>query len=76
MKKNGEFVACGIYDLTGMITIQNRTASSTEKRFMIEKGTNSKGCFVTRINKAIRKVYVVEGMFDFLTLAQYAENVI
>ena len=43
---------------------------------MIEKGTNSKGVFITDIDKSVRKVYVVEGMFDFLSLAQYFPNVI
>lgn len=42
IRRNGEYVACGIYDLSGLISIQNRTASSTDKRFMIEKGSNSK----------------------------------
>lgn len=76
IRRNGEYVSCGIYDLSGLISIQNRTASSTDKRFMIEKGSNSKGVFITDINTENKMVYVVEGMFDFLSLAQYAENVI
>ncbi len=76
IRRNGEYVACAIFDLSGLISIQNRTASATDKRFMIEKGSNSKGVFITDINPENKMVYVVEGMFDFLSLAQYAENVI
>lgn len=57
-KDNGGRVSCGIYDESGIITLQSRDIN--EKRFMIEKGTSSKGCFVSDINKDVKRAYVVE----------------
>lgn len=74
IKNNNEYVACAIYDLTGMISIQNR--SIKEKKFLIEKWSNSSGCFLSDIDMEKKIVYVVEGMFDFLTLAQHGVNTI
>jgi len=74
IKNNLWYVCCSLYDEKWIITIQNR--SITEKKFMIEKWTNSKWCFISDINKEIKKVYVVEWMFDFLTLAQFWVNTI
>lgn len=73
-KDNNGWIAVAIYNESGIITIQNRNVD--EKKFSIEKGTNSKGCFVSSINKDDKKVYVVEWMFDFLSLAQFWVNVI
>lgn len=74
IKNNSGYVSCAIYDLTGLISIQNRSVK--EKKFIIEKGSNSRGCFLSDINKEVKLVYVVEWMFDFLTLAQHGVNVI
>ena len=74
IKNNQWYVSCSLYDVNWIISIQNR--SITEKKFMIEKWTNSKWCFLTTMNKEVKKVYVVEWMFDFLSLAQFWVNVI
>lgn len=73
-KDNNGYIACAIWDMTGIISIQNRAVK--EKKFVIEKGSNSRGCFMSDIDSNMKKVYVVEGMFDFLSLAQYSKNVI
>lgn len=74
IKNNNWYVSCALYDLKWIISIQNR--SIVEKRFMIEKWTNSKWVFISDIDKDKKFVYVVEWMFDFLTLAQFTTNVI
>lgn len=58
IKNNSGYVSCAIYDLTGLISIQNRSVK--EKKFIIEKGSNSRGCFLSDINKEVKLVYVVE----------------
>ena len=73
-KDNGWKVACAVYDESWIITIQSRDIH--EKKFMIEKWTQSKWCFMTKINMEVKKVFVVEWMFDFLTLAQFWVNVV
>ena len=74
IKNNNWYVSCALYDELWIISIQNR--SITEKKFMIEKWTNSKGCFLSSINKSNKIVYVTEWMFDFLSLAQFWVNTI
>lgn len=75
-KNNNGYIACPIWDMSGMITIQSRTIKSEWPRFMIEKWTNSKWVFMHNINKEDRTVYVVEGLVDYLSLIQFTPNVI
>lgn len=75
-KNNNGYIACPIWDMTGIITIQSRTIKSEWPRFMIEKGTNSKWVFMDNIDIENRNVYVVEWLVDYLTLRQYTRNVV
>lgn len=78
IKNNVWYVCCGISAISGtsieMISLQSRDINT--KKFVVEKWTPSKWCFISAIDKNKKYVYVVEWMFDFLTLAQYTDNVI
>lgn len=78
VRNNIWYVCCPVSGVSGtsieMISLQSRDIHT--KKFIIEKGTPSKWCFISAIDKSKKYIYVVEGMFDFLTLAQYTDNVI
>ncbi len=78
VRNNVGYVCCPvsgvIWTSIEMMSLQSRDIHT--KKFVIEKGTPSKWCFISAIDKSKKYVYVVEGMFDFLTLAQYTDNVI
>jgi hypothetical protein len=78
IRNNVWYVCCPVSAIAGssidMISLQSRDIHT--KKFVIEKGTPSKWCFISAIDKNKKYIYVVEGMFDFLTLAQYTDNVI
>lgn len=78
VRNNIGYVCCPVSGIYGgsieMISLQSRDIHT--KKFVIEKGTPSKWCFISAIDKSKKYIYVVEGMFDFLTLAQYTDNVI
>lgn len=76
VKDNHWFISCAIWnEQWRMISIQWRS-SWEDKAYRIEKWTNSKWCFISDINREVRKVYVVEWMSDFLTIAQFWVNTI
>ena len=78
IRNNIGYVCCPVsavwWSSIEMISLQSRDIHT--KKFVIEKWTPSKGCFISAIDKTKKYVYVVEWMFDFLTLAQYTDNVI
>ena len=78
IRDNNGYVCCPLSDIewgsVKIMSIQNRDIHT--KKFVLEKWLPSKWCFVSAIDKTKRYVYVVEGMFDFLSLAQYTDNVI
>ncbi len=78
VRNNIWYVCCPVSGVSGtsieMMSLQSRDIHT--KKFVIEKGTPSKWCFISAIDKSKKYIYVVEGMFDFLTLAQYTDNVI
>ena len=78
VRNNIWYVCCPvsgvIWTSIEMMSLQSRDIHT--KKFVIEKGTPSKWCFISAIDKSKKYIYVVEGMFDFLTLAQYTDNVI
>ena len=61
-------------ELWKQITIQRRWIE--KKEFRIEAWTNSNWVYMNNINSDIKKVYIVEWMFDFLSLKQFDINVI
>jgi len=66
-----------VYDNKGMIGIVNRNIQPDSKiRFGAEKGFSTDGIYMGKIDKDIKKIYVVEGLMDFLTLYQYTNNVV
>lgn len=73
--KNNNWIACGIYNEKWQI-ISINTRSISEKKFYILKWTQSKWVYMGKINKENKKIYIVEWMFDFLTLYQFWINVI
>lgn len=73
--KNNNWIACWIYNEKWQI-ISINTRSISEKKFYILKWTQSKWVYMWKINKDIKKIYVVEWMFDFLSLYQFWVNVI
>lgn len=76
-KNNNWFITVAIFNESGkIISFQWRSASHEDKSYRIEKWTNSKWCFVSDINKDLRKIYIVEWMSDFLTLSQFTTNVV
>lgn len=76
-KNNNWFITVAIFNESGkIISFQGRSASHEDKSYRIEKWTNSKWCFVSDINKDLRKIYIVEWMSDFLTLSQFTTNVV
>jgi len=75
VKENRGWITCMIYNEKWQIISLN-TRSITEKRFYIEAWTNSKGVYMWNIDKEDKKIYVVEWMFDFLSLRQYKKNII
>jgi hypothetical protein len=78
IRNNVGYVCCPVSAISGtsidMISLQSRDIHT--KKFVIEKGTPSKWCFISAIDKSKKYIYVVEWMFDFLTLAQYTDNVV
>jgi len=78
IRNNVWYVCCPVSAISGtdinMISLQSRDIHT--KKFVIEKGTPSKWCFISAIDKSKKYIYVVEWMFDFLTLAQYTDNVV
>lgn len=78
VRNNVGYVCCPVsaiqWTSIDMISLQSRDIHT--KKFVIEKWTPSKWCFISAIDKSKKYIYVVEGMFDFLTLAQYTDNVI
>lgn len=78
IKNNNWYVCCPLSDTEkwkiNIISIQNRDIHT--KKFVLEKWLPSKWCFISSIDKTKKYIYVVEGMFDFLSLAQYTDNVI
>ncbi len=78
IRNNVGYVCCPVSAIQwasiDMISLQSRDIHT--KKFVIEKWTPSKWCFISAIDKSKKYIYVVEGMFDFLTLAQYTDNVI
>lgn len=76
-RNNNWFITVAIYNESWkIISFQWRSASHEEKSYRIEKGTNSKWCFISDIDRDMRRVYIVEWMSDFLTLSQFTKNVI
>lgn len=78
IRNNVWYVCCPISDIVedkiDIISIQSRDINT--KKFVIEKWSSSKGCFISSIDKTKKYIYVVEWMFDFLTLAQFSDNVV
>lgn len=78
IRNNIWYVCCPVSAISwtsiDMISLQSRDIHT--KKFVIEKGTPSKWCFISAIDKNKKYIYVVEGMFDFLSLAQYTDNVV
>lgn len=78
IRNNVGYVCCPVSAISGssidMISLQSRDIHT--KKFVIEKWTPSKWCFISAIDKNKKYIYVVEGMFDFLSLAQYTDNVV
>ncbi len=73
--ENNWMICSAIYDeFWEMISYNSRTV--WEKSFRLLAGSRSDGVYMWDINKDIKKIYVVEWMFDFLTLRQYTKNVI
>lgn len=56
------------------ITIQRRWID--KKEFRIEAGTESNWIYMDKIDENNKTIYVVEWMFDFLSLRQYTTNVV
>ena len=73
--KNNNWIACMIFN-EKWTAISINTRSITEKRFNILAWTQSKWVYMWDIDKTNKKIYVVEWMFDFLTLRQFTKNVI
>jgi len=63
-----------VWEEFGMLTIQSRDIHS--RQFRIMKGTKSKWVFMHWINPKIKHIYVVEWLFDWLSLRQYYTNVV
>lgn len=75
VKESKWWIACLIYNEKWKV-ISINTRSITEKRFYIESWTQSKWVYMWDIDRSNKKIYVVEGMFDFLSLRQYNKNII
>lgn len=73
--KNNNWISCALYNEKWQI-ISINTRSIEEKRFTILAWTQSKWVYMWKIDTNIKKIYVVEWMFDFLSLRQYKNNVI
>ena len=73
--KNNNWFACLIYNENWRpITINTRWLE--KKEFRIIAWTESKWVYMWNIDINIKKIYVVEWMFDFLSLRQFIKNVI
>lgn len=74
-KSNGG-VAVSLKDYNGnVINIKTRLLNGN-MRFMQVKGASAKGLYMHKIKRSLKKIVVVEGMFDFLTLRQFFPNVV
>ena len=73
--KNNNWIACALYNEKWQI-ISINTRAIDKKEFKILPWTQSKWVYMWKIDTNIKKIYVVEWMFDFLSLRQYINNVI
>ena len=73
--KNNNWIACALYNEKWQI-ISINTRAIDKKEFKILPWTQSKWVYMWKIDTNIKKIYVVEWMFDFLSLRQYVNNVI
>lgn len=73
--RDNNWIACGLFNEKWKI-ISINTRSINEKRFNILAWTQSKWVYMWDIDTNNKKIYVVEWMFDFLTLRQFTKNVI
>jgi hypothetical protein len=73
--KNNSWIACELYNEKWQ-AISINTRAIGKKEFRILAWTQSKWVYMWKINTDIKKIYVVEWMFDFLSLYQYWVNVI
>lgn len=73
--RNNNWIACKIYNEKWQ-PISINTRSIDKKEFRILAWTQSKWVYMWDIDRDNKKVYVVEWMFDFLTLRQFTKNVI
>ena len=75
VKENNWWISCMLHNEKWK-PISINTRSIDKKEFRILSWTQSKGVYMWDIDINNKKVYVVEWMFDFLTLRQYTKNVI
>ena len=75
VKTYTNWISCMIFNEKGK-AISINTRSIENKQFRILPWTQSKWVYMWSIDKNNKKIYVVEWMFDFLTLRQYTQNVI
>lgn len=75
VKQNNSWIACMLFNERWQ-AISINTRAINKKEFRILAWTQSKWVYMWKINRDIKKVYVVEWMFDFLSLYQFWINVI
>lgn len=75
VKLNNWWIACKLYNERWQ-AISINTRAIDKKEFRILAGTQSKWVYMWKINKENKKIYVVEWMFDFLSLYQFWVNII
>jgi len=72
--RNG--IGCLINTNGAPVSIVWRDITGSKQRFTTLKGSSAQGVYSHKINPENETLYVVEGMFDFLTLRQYTTNVV
>lgn len=74
VKQNNSWIACMLFNERWQ-AISINTRAIDKKEFRILAWTQSKWVYMWKINRDNKKVYVVEWMFDFLSLYQFWINV-
>jgi replicative DNA helicase len=74
--KSRDGVSVPIKDFRGnIINIKTRNLVG-DIRFKQVQGASAHGVYMNEVNRDVKKLIVVEGMFDFLTIVQFFPNVI